>query len=278
MARGSALAYPTPDAGRTNWPCHQHTRYSLRGRAWEVSGLGEPPKIPEARTPRPASPGQSQGPLSPRFLTVCHHLSVPGATSALQGPVGPHTTRENGRCLRGFAATKEKPLSVLNGLWIWKESPPRVGSRWEADVGCWKSLLQRPGPTSENPSLSLPKAEGKATAQTPWEPQLRAQSAQRSLPFFFSLSFALLFLLHSCRIRLSVLLASPLPLPALSLCLPVPLRFSHYIPDFMAMPVSLCLLLSQTVSDSMSVLGLWLALPPSSWLLPKASVLPSMLG
>lgn len=39
MTEGSALVYPTADVGRTNWPCHQHTRCSLRGRAGEVNGL-----------------------------------------------------------------------------------------------------------------------------------------------------------------------------------------------------------------------------------------------
>lgn len=118
-----------------------------------------------------------------------------------------------------------------------------MGSRWEADVGCWTSLLQRLRPTLENPSLSLQKAEGRDCAQTQWEPQFRAQSAQLSLPCSFFLSFTFLFLLHSrrrCLFSWSLLCLS-------LLCLSVSLCFSHYIPDFMAMPVLLCLLLPDSL-------------------------------
>lgn len=122
----------------------------------------------------------------------------------------------------------------------------------------------------ENSSLSLQKAEGQGCAQIPWEPQLRAQSAQLSPLLLFSCIWLSLVFLEDR----SVVLASLLSLSA-SVSLSPSLCFSDSISLSSWHRLSYSVSYSQTVSDS---LGLWLTLPPSSWLLPKASALPSMLG
>lgn len=241
---------------------------STRGTA---SGEG-PGRSVDLASPRPLQV-RARGPLSPP-------PSPPSATTCLSlVPAGPHTTQENRRCLHGLAAPNEKAQFVLNGLWIWRESLGiqirtsgiQMGSR------CGPLDVSAPAPEAHlGESLPvLQKAEGQGCVQTPWEPRFRAQSAQLSLPFLF-LSFAFLFLLHSCGIRLFSwpLLCLSLLYLSVSQCPSVSLTTFLTLWQCPTRSVS-C---SQTVSDSMSVLHFWLALPPSSWLPPKASVLPSMLG
>lgn len=228
--------------------------------------------------------GLSRSEPGGHYLPLLHPLPPPVRPWCRTGPAGtcgaPHNPR--GPQMSAWIRSYERKATVCFEWTVDLErkpgdaNPPRVGSRWEADVGCGKSLLQSRRPTLEKPSLSLQKAEGQGCAQTPQEPRFRAQSAQLSLPFSFLLSFAFLFLLHSCRIRLFSwpLLCLSLLYLSVSQCLSVSLPTSLTLWQCPSRSVS-C---SQTVSDSMSVLGLWLALPPSSWLLPKASALPSMLG
>lgn len=103
-------------------------------------------------------------------------------------------------------------------------------------MSCWTSLLQRLRPTLENSALSPLKAEGQGCARTPREPRLRAQSARLS-PLIFSflrISLPLVSLFGN--------VCSP-GLSSVSLCL-FP---SLHLFAFMAMPVSLCLLLSDSL-------------------------------
>lgn len=152
--------------------------------------------------------------------------------------MGPHTTAKNHRRLHGFAATKEKLRFVLNGLWLWRESPGmQIHREWDADGkqmwGCGKSPLHPLRPTLENAFVSPLKADGQGCAQMQ-EPLLQAQSQLLPPSSALSPSLAFLFLWLSDGIRLSVpphpappSLSAPLPLflsSSLSVSLPPSLR------------------------------------------------------
>ena len=274
MAEGSALVYLSPRCGKDSWPCHQHSRYSLWGGAQEVWWSWAPPKSLSAWTPSPLQV-RARGPV-PLF----HSSSLSSPSLVLhwhcQSPAGPPTTQESHRFLHGFAATNEKPRFVLNGLWLWRKSlGMQIHHEWDADGkqmwGCGKSPLHPLRPTLENSFLSLRKADGQGCAQM-WEPQLRAQLVCSAVaPSSLSSSFAFLFLWQSYAICLFPHLSSASLCFCLFFCLAVSLCFSHSISLSSCHCLSYPVSCSQTVSDSMSVLDLWISLPHSSWLLPKGS-------
>lgn len=197
---------------------------------------------------------------------------------ALRGPARPHTTQENRRCLHGFAATNEQPQFVLNGLWIWRESlGMQTRHEWDPDgkqmwaVGSPCSSAQ--GPPWRIPPSPCRRLKGKAAlrlhgSRSSGPSLLSCLSPSFFFPSLFSFSCIPVGYVCSPGLCLSLLYLS------VSQCLSLSLTTSLTLWQCPSRSVS-C---SQTVSDSMSVLGLWLALPPTSWLLPKARVLPSMLG
>lgn len=121
-----------------------------------------------------------------------------------------------------------------------------MGSRWEADVRCSKSLFQRPRPTLENSFLSLQKAEGQDCVQTPWSPSTG--------PSLLSCQLSPLLLLSCICLSFSYVPKGYVCSP--SLC-SISLLLSLFARLFVFMS-SYSVSCSQMVSDS---LGLWLALP-----------------
>lgn len=272
MSEGSALVYLTPRCGKDSWPCHQHSRYSLWGGAWEVWWSWAPPKSLSAWTPSPLQV-RARGPVSLSLPLLQPLLSFPGSALALPEPAGPPTTQESHRLLHGFAATNEKPRFVLNGLWLWRKNlGMQIHHEWDADGkqmwGCGKSPLHPLRPTLENSFLSLRKADGQGCAQM-WEPQLRAQLVCSAVAPSFLLH--LHFSFSGSPMRYVYFPTSPLPLSA-SVSLSVLQSLSVSLTPSLCLHVTACLTLSLvSVSDPMSVLGLWISLPHSSWLLPKSS-------
>lgn len=119
----------------------------------------------------------------------------------------------------------------------------------------------------ENSSLSLCEADGQGCPGT--DPNHRSPSSWPSLlscgPSSLS-SLVHFSVLHSYRICLYSCVSLSF---CLSFHLPVSVSLTLSLSSCHCQPYSVSC--SQTVSDSMSVLCLWLSLPPSSWLLTKAS-------
>lgn len=139
-----------------------------------------------------------------------------------------------------------------------------MGSR----CGMWKV----PAPASKthlgDSSLSLHEADGQGcpgTNPNHWSPSswlsvLSCGASSLSSHVYFSV-------LHSYRICLSSCIFSVSLGSYLSVHLPVSVSLPLSLSSCHCRPYSVSC--SQTVSDSMSVLHLWLSLLPSSWLLTK---------